>query len=118
VNVWDLAALWSARRWLRWLRSRLEPGRTAAERDPAVSAALDQHVQAVRNQLGADLTAREGFTTTPYLVLLAIYTEEVYREAVKAGWGPPEIWTPDDGISLRLLACCEVATRRSGRVRR
>jgi hypothetical protein len=114
VNVWDLAARWSARRWLRRLRSQLEPGRAAAERDPAITAALDQHVQAVRAQLGADLTARTGFTPTPYVVLLAIYAEEIYREAVKAGWGPPVTWTPDDGVSLRLLACCRLACRRNG----
>jgi hypothetical protein len=114
VNVWDLAAQWSARRWFRRLRSRLEPGQAAAERDPAITAALDQHVQAVRTQLHADLAARTGFTPTPYIIVLAIYAEEIYREAVKAGWGPPTIWTPDDGISLRLLACCHLAARRNG----
>jgi Family of unknown function (DUF6401) len=118
LNVWDLAALWSARRWLRRLRARLVAGRRAADDSPAISAALDQHVQAVRTQINADISAREGMVPTPFVVLLAIYTEGLYREAIQAGWQIPEVWSPDDGVSMRLLACCEVASRRNGPVRR
>jgi hypothetical protein len=100
------------------LRSKLEPGRRAAEHDPALSAALDQHVQAVRIQVDAELTTRGDLVAAPAVVLLAIYAEELYREGIKAGWEPPEVWGPDDGLSLRLLACCEIASRRGGRVRR
>jgi hypothetical protein len=118
VNVWDLAAQWSARRWLRRLRSKLADGHVAAEHNAAISAALDQHVQAVRTHLDADIAARDGLVPAPYLVVLAIYAEDLYREAVRAGWEPPLIWNADDGVSMRLLACCEVASRRNGRVRR
>lgn len=114
LNVWDVAAQWSARRWLRRLRSKLAAGQRAAEDSPAISAALDQHVQAVRAQINADVSAREGMVPAPYLVVLAIYTEALYREALKAGWHPPQVWSADDGVSMRLLACCEVASRRNG----
>ncbi|MEV4317327.1 DUF6401 family natural product biosynthesis protein [Actinocrispum sp. NPDC049592] len=110
MNIWDLAAQWSARRWLRRLRSRLESGRAAVERDPGLAAALDQHVQAIRIHLDAERTARAALTPTPYVVLLAIYTDDIYREAVKSGWEPPSTWTADDGVSLRLLACCSLST--------
>ncbi|MFD1045810.1 DUF6401 family natural product biosynthesis protein [Kibdelosporangium lantanae] len=36
----------------------------------------------------------------------------MFREARGAGWEAPVTWTPDDGVSLRLLACCVVANRR------
>jgi hypothetical protein len=117
VNLWDLAATWSARRWLRRLRTKLAAGLVAAHRDPALTAALDQHVQAVRTQIDADTAARARLVPAPYAVLLGIYAEGLYVEAVRAGWRPPSVWTADDGVSLRLLACCEVASRRAGRVR-
>ncbi len=82
----------------------------AVEHDPSLSAALDQHIQTIKVHLDAERTARTGLTPTPYLVLLAIYTDEIYREAVTSGWLPPSTWTVDDGVSLRLLACCSLSS--------
>jgi hypothetical protein len=112
VNVWDLAATWSARRWLRRLRTQLASGLVAADHDPALAEALSHHVRAVQGQIDTDTTARAHLVPAPYVVLVAIYAEDLHREARRAGWVPPLTWTPDDGVSLRLLACCVVAGRR------
>jgi hypothetical protein len=120
VNVWDLAAHWSARRWLRKLRSRLEAGRVAAAHDPEISAALGRHVEVIRTQLRAESSRRSDRVPAPYLVLLALYADGLERDAVRAGWEVPLVWSARDGLSLRLLACCELAgaSRRNGRARR
>jgi hypothetical protein len=117
VNVWDLAAQWSARRWLRRLDARLQGGRLAAEHDPALAVALSRHVQVVKAQVAAAAAARAGFVAAPPLVLLAVYAEEIHTEAVKAGWRPPLVWTALDGLSLRLLACCQLVNHRNELVR-
>ena len=118
MNVWDLSATWSARRWLRRLRAQLAAGLVAVDHDPALAEALDQHVQAVQGQVDADTAARAHLVHAPYVVLVAIYAEDLHREARKAGWVPPVMWTADDGVSLRLLACCVVANRPTGPARR
>jgi Family of unknown function (DUF6401) len=112
LNIWDAAARWSARRWLRRLDARLRAGHTAAGHDPALAGALARHAQVVARQIEIDTAARRGLVEAPYLVLLAVYTEEIHQEAVRAGWQPPLVWTPADGWSLRLLACCSLATAR------
>jgi hypothetical protein len=112
VNIWDYAARWSARRWLRRLDAKLQAGHVAADHDPIIAAALKRHVHVVRTQIAAELTARDGLIEAPYLVLLAVYAEEIHQEAVKAGWEPPLVWTSLDGLSLRLLACCCLASTR------
>ncbi|MBP2325399.1 ABC-type sugar transport system ATPase subunit [Kibdelosporangium banguiense] len=112
MNIWDCAARWSARRWLRRLDSRLQAGHVAADHDPIIAAALASHVQVVRTQIRIDASARTGLVQAPQLVLLAVYAEEIYQEAVRAGWQPPLVWTSLDGLSLRLLACCALASTR------
>jgi hypothetical protein len=83
----------------------------AAEHDVTISTALARHMRVVRAQLKADAAARFGLVAAPYLVLLGIYAADLHREAVRAGWEPPLVWTAHDGLSLRLLACCELASR-------
>ncbi|MCE7011381.1 DUF6401 family natural product biosynthesis protein [Kibdelosporangium philippinense] len=112
MSIWDRAARWSARRWLRRLDDRLQHGHTAADHDPVIAAALDNHVHVVLTQLDRDAAIRKDLVQAPPLVLLAIYAEEIHQEAVKAGWEPPLVWTSLDGLSLRLLACCVVARNR------
>ncbi|CAM3714258.1 DUF6401 domain-containing protein [Kibdelosporangium persicum] len=112
MSIWDRAARWSARRWLRRLDARLEAGHTSAGHDPVLAGALARHVQVVRIQLDRDAELRRGLVEAPPLVLLAIYAEEIHQEAVRAGWEPPLVWTCLDGLSLRLLACCVVAKDR------
>jgi hypothetical protein len=97
---------------LRRLDARLQAGHVAADHDPVIAAALTRHVHVVRTQIAADLTAHVGLVEAPYLVLLAVYAEEIHQEAVKAGWQPPLVWTSLDGLSLRLLACCSLANAR------
>jgi hypothetical protein len=111
MNVWDLAAQWSARRWLRRLDTRLHAGVLAAEQDQAIATALARHVQVVRAHVMADAAARVGLVSAPDLVLLAIYASDLHREATRSGWEPPPVWTASDGVSLRLLACCALASR-------
>lgn len=117
MNVWDLAAQWSARRWLRRLDARLQGGRLAVEHDPALKAALSRHVGVAKAQVATDAAARAGFIAAPPLVLLAVYAEEIHTEAVKAGWRPPLVWSVLDGLSLRLLACCQLVSHRNELVR-
>jgi hypothetical protein len=112
VNIWDAAARWSARRWLRRLDDRLQAGHLATEHDPVLAEALTRHIHVVEQQMRIDAGTRDGLVKAPYLVLLAVYTEEIYQEAVKAGWRPPLVWTSLDGWSLRLLACCCLITVR------
>jgi hypothetical protein len=112
VSIWDRAARWSARRWLRRLDARLNAGHIAARHDPAIAEALDRHIRVVRAQVVADVHLRAGLVSAPPLVLLAIYAEEVHHEAKLAGWEPPPMWTSNDNLSLRLLACCVVAKDR------
>jgi hypothetical protein len=84
----------------------------AADHDPIIAAALVNHVQVVRAHIRMDAASRAGLVTAPYLVLLAVYAEEIHQEAVQAGWQPPLVWTSLDGLSLRLLACCSLANTR------
>jgi hypothetical protein len=97
---------------LRRLDARLQHGHAAADDDPAIAAALRRHVHVVQTQLDRDAALREGLVEAPPLVLLAIYAEEIHQEAVRSGWEPPPVWSPLDGLSLRLLACCVVARDR------
>jgi hypothetical protein len=106
ANLWDRAAEWSARRWLRRLESRLPAG---WQNIPAIQPALTRHVRVVRAQLAQDAAARDGLVRAPDLVLLAVYAEELQQEALHAGWTPPLEWSVEDGIALRLLACCRLA---------
>lgn len=112
MNIWDFAARLSARRWLRRLDAKLQAGHVAADHDPTIAAALNRHVHVVRTHIAAELTARDGLVQAPYLVLLAVYTEEIHQEALTFGWQPPLVWTSLDGLSLRLLACCSLASAR------
>ena len=80
----------------------------AVAQDQAIATALARHVQVVREQLVADAAARIGLVSAPNLVLLGIYASDLHREAIRAGWQPPPVWTVSDGVSLRLLACCEL----------
>ncbi|MET0237862.1 MAG: DUF6401 family natural product biosynthesis protein [Kibdelosporangium sp.] len=82
----------------------------AVAHDPAVAATLSRHVHVVQTQIVDDIAVRAGLVRTPFLVLLAVYTEEIHKEAVAAGWQPPLVWSSLDGLSLRLLACCTVAS--------
>lgn len=95
---------------MRRLDAKLAAGHVAADHDPMVAAALASHVQVVRTQIRLDAAARAGLVEAPSLVLLAVYADEIHQEAVRAGWQTPLVWTSLDGLSLRLLACCSLAS--------
>ena len=80
-------------------------GLAAADTNPGLMAAVDQHSAGIRDSLSADARA-----LTP--VLLAAYAEGVRDAAFTHGWRPPVgpiDWSESDWVLRRLLAVCALA---------
>jgi len=81
-------------------------GLIAADANPGLMAAVDQHAAGIRESLSADERP-----LTP--VLLAAYAEGVRDAAFTHGWQSPAgafDWSEDDWVMRRLLAVCSLAT--------
>lgn len=80
-------------------------GLAAAQANPGLMSAIDQHAASIRDSLHADsrpLTA----------ILLAAYAEGVRDAAFQHGWNAPENaidWSENDWVLRRLLAICMLA---------
>lgn len=80
-------------------------GLVAADANPGLMAAIDQHSAGIRDSLTADVRP-----LTP--VLLAAYAEGVRDAAFTHGWRPPMgpiDWSEDNWVLRRLLAVCALA---------
>ena len=104
--VADLAAARNARAALLSLSASVgRAGLAAANRDPGLLAAVDQHAAAVRDSLFGDLRPLNE-------VVLAGYAHGIQGAAQEHGWqlptGPVD-WTAADWVLTRLLAVCALA---------
>ncbi|SFB00554.1 hypothetical protein SAMN05216266_103227 [Amycolatopsis marina] len=95
------------------MESRLESGWAALSRRPDVQQQFRAHLAAVTDAVRCeDELVPRPEPVTP-LVLLASHGYEVFQEADRRGWKPPEHeaqWTPGEWYGLRLLACYWLAS--------
>ncbi len=80
-------------------------GLDAADANPGLMAAVDQHTAGIRDSLNADVRPLSA-------VLLAAYAEGVRDAAFTHGWRPPVDmidWSESDWVLRRLLAVCALA---------
>src|SRR3712207_58546 len=100
------AALRSAHASLTELHAALgASGLEAADTNPGLMAAVDQHAAGIRDSLSVDVRP-----LTP--VLLAAYAEGVRDAAFTHGWRAPAgtiDWSESDWVLRRLLAVCALA---------
>jgi hypothetical protein len=80
-------------------------GLDAADANPGLMAAVDQHTAGIRDSLNSDVRPLSA-------VLLAAYAEGVRDAAFTHGWRPPVgmiDWSESDWVLRRLLAVCALA---------
>ncbi|MDQ0379550.1 DUF6401 family natural product biosynthesis protein [Amycolatopsis thermophila] len=110
----DYLADRSARRWLRGIAGRLDPGWQALAGDPSLWRAFSRHLTAVDDAVRCeeDMVSRDEPVSR--LVLLAGHAHDVWTQAEGTGWQPPERWTDQEWTGLRLLACLRLAADERG----
>ena len=86
------------------------PALVAAEKSPAVSAALDQHSAAVRDMVRLGI---ENSPAVPVSVLLAGYARGLVENSSRSAIIAPRDlagWVHAEWLTLRLAAVCLLAT--------